>query len=115
MKEMFHEICDLAIETIKDCIQILCEEAYEILDFLAADSERKPIPGVPCHLPLAYALKGSSLSIDIMCKLVDDLHDHCTEHDIDVLCEVYDGQFLQLILKDDNAQPLTRMQLSKDI
>ena len=50
-----------------------------------------------------------------MCKLVDDIHDHCTEHDIDVLCEVYDGQFLQLILKDDNAQPLTRMQLSKDI
>ena len=30
-------------------------------------------------------------------------------------CEVYDGQFLQLILKDDNAQPLTRMQLCKDI
>ena len=32
MKGMFHEMCDLAIEAIKDCIQILCEEAYEILD-----------------------------------------------------------------------------------
>ena len=50
-----------------------------------------------------------------MHKLVNDLHDHCTDHDIDVLCEVYDGQFLQLILKDDNAQPLTRMQLCKDV
>ena len=50
-----------------------------------------------------------------MHKLVNDLCDHCTDHDIDVLCEVYDGQFLQLILKDDNAQPLTRMQLCKDI
>ena len=47
--------------------------------------------------------------------MVHDLCDHCTDHDIDVLCEVYDGQFLQLILKDDNAQPLTRMQLCKNI
>ena len=39
MKEMFHEICDLTIEKIKDCHQILCEEANEILAFLAADSE----------------------------------------------------------------------------
>ena len=109
MKEMFHETCDLAIEAIKDFHQILCEEANEILAFLAADSEWKPIPGVPCHLPLTYALKGSSLSIDIMRKLVNDIHDHCTQNDIDVLCEVYDGQFLQVILKDDKAQPLTRM------
>ena len=47
--------------------------------------------------------------------MVHDLCDHCTDHDIDVLCEVYDGQFLQLILNDDNAQPLTRMQLCKNI
>ena len=59
IKERFHEICDLPIETVKDCHQILHEEANEILAFLAADSEQKPIPGVPCHLPLAYALKGS--------------------------------------------------------
>ena len=39
MKEMFHEICDFTIETVKDCHQILCEEANEILAFLAADSE----------------------------------------------------------------------------
>ena len=115
MKEMFHEICDLAIEAIKDCHPIICKEANEILVFLAADSEWKPIPGVPCHLPLAYALKESSLSIDLMRKLVNDIRDHCTQNDIDVLYEVYDGQFLQLILKDDNAQPLTRMQLCKDI
>ena len=115
MKEMFHEICDLAIEAIKDSHQILHEEANEILAFLAADSEWKLIPGVPCHLPLAYALKGSSLSIEVMHKLVNDICDHCTQNNIDVLCEVYDGQFLQLILKDDNAQLLTRMQLCKDI
>ena len=112
IKEMFHEICDLTIEAIKDCHQILHEKANEILAFLAADSEHKPIQ---CHLSLAFALKGSSLSIEVMRKLVNDLCDNCTEHDIDVLCEVYDGQFLQLILKDDNAQPKTKMQLSKDI
>ena len=72
IKEMFQEICDLAIEAIKDCHLIVHEEAGEVLAFLTADSECKPIPGVPCHLQLAYALKGSSLSIDIdlMHKLV---------------------------------------------
>ena len=55
---MFHEICDMAMQCINDAHHQL-QEANEILAFLAVDSKCVPVPGVPCHLPIAYALKGS--------------------------------------------------------
>ena len=104
---MFHEICDIAMQCINDAHHILQEEANEILAFLAADSKCVQVPGVPCHLPIAYALKGSSLNIDTMRQLIESVRDTCMEYDIDVLCEVYDGQFLLLVLRGENGHPLT--------
>ena len=42
------------------------DEATELLAFVGTDSKRIPIPGIPCHLPIAYALKGNSLQIKTM-------------------------------------------------
>ena len=39
-------------------ITFLHEEAAEILAFLAADSSRISIKGIPCHLPIAYGTQG---------------------------------------------------------
>ena len=60
-KELFHEVCQSAIQCIKDAHHINHEEATELLAFVGTDSQRIPIPGIPCHLPIAYALKGNSL------------------------------------------------------
>ena len=42
-------------------IYIMHDEATELLAFVGTDSKRIPIPGIPYHLHIAYALKGNSL------------------------------------------------------
>ena len=72
----------------------------EIRDRLCFYNDK--IPGIPCHLPIAYALKGNSLWIETMQQMIEHLRDHCDHFNIGVLCEIYDGQFLNLILQGDN-------------
>ena len=59
-KELFHEVCQSAIQCIKDAHHINQEEAT-VLPFVGTDSQQIPTPGIPCHLPIAYALKGNPL------------------------------------------------------
>ena len=47
--------------------------------------------------------------------MIEHLRDHCDHFNIGVLCEIYDGQFLNLILRGESGQPLMKMQLMKDI
>ena len=48
------------LKLLKETYHIVREEAAEILAFVAADSTRVPEPGIPCHIPIAYGLKGYS-------------------------------------------------------
>ena len=50
-----------------------------------------------------------------MQQMIEHLRDHCDHFNIGVLCEIYDGQFLNLILQGEFEQQLTKMQLMKDI
>ena len=54
LKEGIHTLYDDAACVMKDAHHILHEEAAEILAFLAVDSSRISIKGIPCHLPIAY-------------------------------------------------------------
>ena len=47
--------------------------------------------------------------------MIEHLRDHCDKFNIGVLCEIYDGQFLNLIQRGEFGQPLTKLQLMKDI
>ena len=60
-KELFHEVSNSAMQCFKDAHHIMHDEATELLAFVGTDNKRIPIPGIPCHLPIAYALKGNSL------------------------------------------------------
>ena len=109
LKECIHTLYDDAACVMKDAHHILREEATEILAFLAVDSSRISIKGIPCHLPIAYGLKGHTLTMSVMRKMIEDVRNQCQEYNIGVRCECYDGQFLNLIKFDENGQPLTRL------
>ena len=109
MKELIHTLYDDAAIVMKDAHHILREEAAEILVFLAVDSSRISIKGIPCHLPVAYGLKGHTLTMSVMRKMIEDVRNQCQDYNIGVRCECYDGQFLNLIKFDENGQPLTRL------
>ena len=70
--EAIHTLYDDAACIIKDAHPILREEAAEILAFLAVDSSRISIKGIPCHLPIAYGLKGHTLTMSVMRKMIEE-------------------------------------------
>ena len=97
-------------EIIESGINFLRVEASEILAFVVTDSERIIKPGIPPHLPVAYGLRGSSLTMKTMRDMVNQIRDELKNLNATVLCEVYDGQFHPIIVKNEKGEPLTRIQ-----
>ena len=109
VKDMIHLIYVKALKLLKEAYHIIREEAAKILAFVAADSSRVPEPGLPRHIPIAYGLKGHSLPMTIMRRLIGDVRDSCKATNVKVRCETYDGQFLNLVHYTADGSPLTRL------
>ena len=110
----FQEICYQLSDLIEEGYNFLREEASEILAFVATNSDRIIQPGIPPHLPIAYGMRGHSLPMKIMRNMVNDIRNELQKQNMSVLCEVYDGQFHQLIVRSENSEPLTRLQMMHD-
>ena len=109
VKEMIHVDYMNTIKLLKEAYYIVREEAFKILAFIATDSTRVPEPGIPCHIPIAYGLKGYSLPKTIMHHLINDVRDNCKAANVSISCEVYDGQFLNLVCYSADGSPLTHL------
>ena len=114
IRDMMVPIMEQAMDIVKCGHHIVREESSEILAFIAVDSSRIPVKGIPCHLPIAYGLKGYSLPMNVMRSLIDDVRNKCVEHNVKVRCECYDGQFLQLVRYSEEGKPLTRLSFMQD-
>ena len=53
-------------EIVEEGFNFLCVEASEILAFIVTDSDRVAKPGIPPHIPIAYGLRGSAMSMQTM-------------------------------------------------
>ena len=53
-------------EIVEEGFNFLCVEASEILTFIVTDSDRVAKPGIPPHIPIAYGLHGSAMSMQTM-------------------------------------------------
>ena len=109
LREMIHAIYLKSSHLIRDAYHIMREKAEEIIAFVASDSTRIPQPGIPCQIPIAYGLKGHSLPMYIMRSMIEDMRDSCLENHVNIRCEVYDGQFLNLVRYAEDGTPLTRL------
>ena len=110
----FQEICYQLSDLIEEGYNFLRVEASEILAFVATNSDRIIQPGIPPHLPIAYGMRGHSLPMKIMRNMVNDIRKELQKWNTSVLCEVYGGQFHQLIVRSENSEPLTRLQMIHD-
>ena len=109
VRDMIHTNYLQAVKLLKDAYHIVREEASEIIAFVAADSTRVPEPGIPRHIPVAYGLKGHSLPMQMMRPMINDVRDECNAKNINVRCEIYDGQFLNLVRYSSDNSPLTKL------
>ena len=114
IRNMMVPIMDQAMDIIKCGHHIVREESSEILAVIAVDSYRIPVKGIPCHLPVAYGLKGYSLPMTVMRNMIDDVSNKCVEYNVKVRCECYDGQFLQLVRYSEVGKPLTRLTIMQE-
>ena len=112
--EDFIDICYEISELIEEGYNFLRVEASEILAFVATNSDRIIQPGIPPHLPIAYGMRGHSLSMKTMRNMVNDIRNELKKGNTSVLCEVYNGQFHQLIVRSENSEPLTKLQMMHD-
>ena len=110
----FQEICYQLSDLIEEGYNFLRVEASEILAFVATNSDRIIQPGIPPHLPIAYGMRGHSLPMKIMRNMVNDVRNELKKRNTSVLCKVYDGQFHRLIVRSENSEPLTRLQMMHD-
>ena len=67
------------------------------------------------HLPVAYGMKGSSLPMKVMRNIINDIRNEFKAQNTSVLCEVYDGQFHQIIVKSEEGEALTRLQHTMEL
>ena len=109
VKELVHTTYLKAIRLLHNAYHIVREEVAEIIAFVVSDSTSVPQPSVPRHIAKAYGLKGHSLPMDIMRAMVNDVRDECVRHHVNVLCEVYNGPFLNLVRYSEDGTPVTRL------
>lgn len=99
---------------LKDAYQIQRKRASEILAFVLSDSDREFNKNMPANNPIAYAMKGNSLDINMMRQMVEIVRNRCKEEKINILAEVFDGQFANIACRTMDGKPLTVMRWQKD-
>ena len=62
-------------------------------------------------MPLAYALKGRSLSNCELRYLINNVRKRVHEREIKVLCEIYDGQWQYTVMHDAHGNPLNMLRV----
>ena len=91
------------------CHEVLCMPAKEIIVFMLMNKDRKQHKQVPYSYPIAYAMKGPSMSNSDLQNMVKKLRNTLLENKIPVLCEAYDGQWHNHITQSNDGESFTRM------
>ena len=94
-------------------INFLWNEATDIVAFVVADSQWLNIPGIPPHVPIAYAMHGPYFTNESLRKMLTDMCLCCQSHNAGIMCEITDGEFIKLIHTSENGYPLTHFQRLK--
>ena len=91
------------------CHEVLRDPGKELLVFMLTDKDRKQSKNVPYSYPVAYAMKGNSMTNKHLEFLVDKVRNILKERRIPVLCEAYDGQWHKFVTEDKKGQALTKL------
>ena len=67
--------------------------ARELGTFILNDKDRFHSDKIPNLAPMAYTMKGKSLSTEDLHYLVDSCRDELQKRKIPLPCEIYDGQW----------------------
>ena len=63
----------------------------------------------------SHSFKGHSLTCEVLREMIDQVHDRCLEHGINIVANATDGQWSKLTVHSSNGEPLTKFQNQKDV
>ena len=114
------ESCLISLHTAKDQLyeayQILRKPAKEIMVGVLSDLERtfNPAhPDIPHAMPFMYYMTGSSLKMNNVRKILTNAASEVFARDLQLLVIAFDGQFLEIAVKDFDGHPMTLCGLDK--
>ena len=82
--------------TFKQCHEVLRDPGKELLVFMLTDKDWKQSRNVPYSYPIAYSLKGNSMTNNHLHFLIDKVRNELKSRNIPVLCELYDKTMAQI-------------------
>ena len=88
---------------------VLRTKASEIVVFMAMNKDRMNIDSVGYSFPVAYAMKGSTMTNADLRYMVNALRHEFQKRSIPILAEVYDRQWHQFITSDADSNSLTKL------
>ena len=86
----------------------------DVLLFLLMDTDQTYNKDKPNAISVTYGLKGHSLNCETAQWMVTDIRNFLHHQNINVLVEVYGGQWSRLVFRDSNDKPLTLFELKHD-
>ena len=78
-----------------------------------SDKDQLHTSNVPNSAPMAYALKGKSISTADLYHLINACRNKLLRRKIPILCEVYDGQWRNVVIFNEAGDPLILLQIVK--
>ena len=84
-------------------------KAFELLTFVLMDTDRVHTGEKPNQILITYALKGHSLTCEVLREMIDQVHDRCLEHGINIFANATDEQWSKLTVHSSNGEPLTKL------
>ena len=113
VEESTQGILQTCSHQLGDAHTLLRPQADEIFTVMATDTDRVNT-GVPAQFPVAYGLKGGGLSTKKLRDIMDEVKDELVSHDINVVCEIFDGYHHTYMERDSAGLPLYRTKLQQD-
>ena len=102
-------------KVIDDIYKLSRTSASEILVFMASDLNRSYNEELNNAHPIAYALKGASMTNEVFTNMMQHVVEKCIEHGLKVVATSSDGQWHKYGVRDKDGRPLTVHQLQRDV
>ena len=109
------QMTDKAEKILEDAEHLTRQVASEILVFMLSDVNREYKPERPHAIPIAYGLKGYSLKAETLRNMIAFVLRECEARGLRVPIVSFDGQWSRIALRNDVGDPLTVLQLQKDV
>ena len=108
------KICaEEAKSIISDGYQVLRSLAREVMVFMLVDKDRIHDNYVSYAMPIAYVMKGASMSNDQLRFILDKIRNELNKRRISILCECSDGQWLKTCTSSKDGTVLNLLQMSR--